>query len=41
MPRIGAEIAAARALEDLVHELLEKAEDDIDEKMGERFHIHP
>lgn len=41
VPRIGAEIAAARALEDLVQKLLEKAEDDIDEQTGERFHVHP
>jgi len=41
VPRIGAEIAAARALEDLVQKLLEMAEDDIDEQTGERFHVHP
>jgi hypothetical protein len=41
VPRIGAEIAVARALEDLVHKLLEKAEDDIDEQTGERYHVHP
>ncbi|MDJ0924084.1 MAG: DUF1876 domain-containing protein [Acidimicrobiia bacterium] len=41
VPRIGREIAAGRALEDLVHKLLEKAEDDIAEHTGEHFHIHP
>lgn len=41
VPRIGTEIAAARALEDLVHKLLETAEDDIAERIGERTHIHP
>ena len=40
VPRIGTEIAAARALEDLVHKLLETAENDIAEHTGERVSIH-
>lgn len=40
VPRIGSEIAAARALEDVVQKLLETAEDDIADHTGERFHIH-
>jgi hypothetical protein len=41
VPRIGDEIAAARALEDLVRKLLATAENDIAEHTGERTHIHP
>lgn len=41
VPRIGSEIAAARALEDLARKLLEIAEDDVAERTGERMHIHP
>jgi hypothetical protein len=41
VPRIGSEIAAARALEDLVRKLLEEAEDDIAEHTGEQAHVHP
>jgi hypothetical protein len=41
VPRIGAEIAVARALEDLVHKLLETAEDDIADQTGEHTHVHP
>lgn len=40
VPRIGGEIAAARALEDLVKKLLATAEDEIAEHMGERVSIH-
>jgi len=41
VPRIGTEIAAARALEDLVRKLLATAEDDIADHTGERSHVHP
>jgi hypothetical protein len=41
VPRIGTEIAAARALEDLVRKLLTTAEDDIADHTGERSHVHP
>lgn len=41
VPRIGVEIAAARALEDVVRKLLSEAEDDIAEHTGEHAHIHP
>ena len=41
VPRIGEEIAVARALEDLVRKLLETAEDDIADHTGERTHVHP
>ena len=41
VPRIGTEIAAARALEDVVRKLLRTAEDDIADHTGERSHVHP
>jgi hypothetical protein len=41
VPRIGVEIAAARALEDVVRKLLGQAEDDIAEHTGEQAHVHP
>jgi len=41
VPRIGTEIAAARALEDLVRGLLTEAEGDIAEHTGEQAHVHP
>ena len=41
VPMIGTEIAAARALEDLVKKLLRTAEDDIAEHTGEQAHVHP
>ena len=40
VPRIGMEIAAARALEDLVGKLLAEAEDDIADHTGEQTHVH-
>ena len=41
VPRIGREIAAGRALEDLVTKLLEAAEAGICDRTGEQIHIHP
>lgn len=41
VPRIGVEIAAARALEDLVEKLLETAERDVAEQTGDQVKIHP
>ena len=41
VPVIGTEIAAARALEDLVRKLLKTAEHDIEEHTGEQAHVHP
>jgi len=41
VPRIGTEIAAARALEDLVRSLLKEAEGDIAEHTGEHIRVHP
>ncbi len=41
VPRIGIEIAAARALEDLVRKLLAEAEGDIADHTGEQAHVHP
>ncbi len=40
VPRIGAEIAAARALEDLVGKLLQTAEREVAEETGDYGHIH-
>ena len=40
-PRIGEEIAAARALSDLVHQLLAKAADEITEVTQRPATIHP
>lgn len=39
-PRIGEEIASARALSDLVHQLLEKAAGEIEEVTHEPTHLH-
>ncbi len=41
VPRIGREIAAGRALEDLVRKLLKTAEHEIADQTGEQFHVHP
>lgn len=40
VPRIGIEIAAARALEHVVRQLLVEAETEIEEHTGERAHVH-
>lgn len=40
VPFIGREIAAARALEDLVRTLLQRSEEDVATETGERMHIH-
>ncbi len=39
-PKIGEEIASARALSDLVHQLLEKAAGEIEEVTHEPAHLH-
>lgn len=41
VPRVGEEIAAARALEDLARHLLGEAEHDIEEFEGRPVHVHP
>ena len=40
VPRIGTEIAAARALEHGVRQLLREAEEEIAEHTGEQAHVH-
>lgn len=39
-PKIGEEIATARALSDLVHQLLDKAATEIEEVTDEPAHLH-
>lgn len=39
-PKVGEEIATARALSDLVHQLLEKAAGEIEEVTHEPTHLH-
>jgi hypothetical protein len=39
-PRIGEEIAAARALSDLVHQLLDKAAEEISEATGKSAYVN-
>lgn len=39
-PKVGEEIASARALSDLVHQLLEKAAKELEEVTHEPTHLH-
>ncbi|MFW6091309.1 MAG: DUF1876 domain-containing protein [Actinomycetota bacterium] len=39
-PKIGEEVASARALSDLVHQLLDKAAGEIEEVTHEPTHLH-
>jgi hypothetical protein len=41
VPKVGEELATARALSDLVHQLLEAATKRIEEFEGHPVHVHP
>jgi Domain of unknown function (DUF1876) len=41
VPRVGEELAAARALNDLAHKLLEEATAEIERFAGGKVHVHP